>query len=114
MAVLRDAVAPMLGWLQRFRRPAPEDAAAIEVPRTRGCGAGRAAVAISGVADIEESVWVRNNTPHCCGIDRHTYLMQRLIRYEEEAFNIISFSYQTSPIRASRGNDLPCPQQWAL
>ncbi len=59
MAVLQDAVAPMLGWLQRFRRPAPDDAAAIEVPQTHGCGAGRAAIALSGVADIEESVWVR-------------------------------------------------------
>jgi hypothetical protein len=114
MAVLRDALAPMLGWLQRFRRPAPEDAAAIEVPRTRGCGASRAAVAISGVADIEESVWVRNNIPHCCEIDWHTFLIHRLIHYEEEAFNMISLSYQTIPSCASRGIDLPCPQQSAL
>lgn len=57
MAVLREAVAPMLAWLQRWRRPAADaaDAAvAVEVPRSGGC---RAAVAVAGVVDIEESVW---------------------------------------------------------
>jgi len=57
MAVLREAVAPMLAWLQRWRRPAadPADAeAAVEVPRSGGC---RAAVAVAGVEDIEESIW---------------------------------------------------------
>lgn len=98
MAVLRDAVAPMLGWLQRFRRPAPEDAAAIEVPRTRSCGASRAAVAISGVADIEESVWVRNNTRHCCGTDWHPFLIHRLIPSEEEAFRIFLFLFRPAQV----------------
>lgn len=98
MAVLRDAVAPMLGWLQRFRRPVPEDAAAIEVPRARGCGAGRAAVAISGVADIEESVWVRNNTPHCYGIYWHPFLIHRLIPYEEEALKVFLFLFRPAQL----------------
>ncbi len=61
MAVLRDAVAPLLHWLRCFRQPAPDGAAAIEVPRVRGCSAGRAVIALSGVADIiiMESVRVR-------------------------------------------------------
>ncbi|BDA50404.1 DNA replication ATP-dependent helicase/nuclease DNA2 [Coccomyxa sp. Obi] len=57
MALLHDAVPVMLGWLQRFRRPAPDRGAAVEVPRARGGGPGRAAIAVAGVADIEESVW---------------------------------------------------------
>ena len=57
-ALLHDAVPVVLDWLQRFRRPAPDGNAALEVPgNARGCGPGRAAVAVAGVADIEESVW---------------------------------------------------------
>ncbi|CAL8464813.1 g4348 [Coccomyxa elongata] len=57
-ALLHDAVPAMLGWLQRFRRPTPDGNAALEVPgNARGCAPGRAAVAVAGVADIEESVW---------------------------------------------------------
>jgi hypothetical protein len=54
MAVLREAMPTMLAWLHRFRRPIPDAAAAIDLGGGGGCAA---AVAVAGVADIEESVW---------------------------------------------------------
>ena len=55
--VLQDAIPALLGWLQRFRRPDPDQSAVLEV-RGQEHGACMEAVAVSEVLDIEESIWV--------------------------------------------------------
>ena len=55
--MLQDAIPALLGWLQRFRRPDPDQSAMLEV-RGQGHGACMEAVVVSEVLDIEESIWV--------------------------------------------------------
>ena len=53
MAVLQNRIPQILGWLATFRRPVPDDNAAVDL----GWEHPPEAVAVCGVADIEESVW---------------------------------------------------------